>query len=100
MPAASNTVKVTVEVPTLKNLTPKKFIPVNAEAAVVAPLIDQISLTIVQLSENAGLFVVRVFPHNALLELEFMFPPHAIVGVVESNTVTLNEHEAEFPPRS
>lgn len=91
---------MTVVTPILNVLVPTLFIPVAADAAMVAPVNAHVNLVTAQLSAVVGLGVTTEAVHVPAPTLAVMFVGQVIEGWILSVTVTVNEHVAMFPPAS
>lgn len=76
------------------------FIPVAADVATVAPIIDQVNLVTEQLSSVEGFIVVNDFAQVPAATAVVTLLRAVIVGLMLSVTVTVKEVFAEFPAAS
>ena len=96
-PFASTTMYVAVVIPRLNVRVPMLWIPVVGDAAIVAPLSNQVSCAIPQLSLVIGFGVTTDAVHVPLATLAEMLAGQVMLGTVVSTRLTLNVHDAVFP---
>jgi hypothetical protein len=86
-------------IPDRNTYVPIWFIPVAGDAAVVAPVIAQVSV-IVQLSAITASGTVTLAEQEPASAFWEMFPEQVIVGTWLSVTVTVKLHVEMFPAAS
>lgn len=87
-------------IPALKVRVPTWLIPAAGEAAVVAPVIDQVSKVTPQLSAVVASGTIILEEQTPAPAIWDMFAGQAIVGSSESFTVTVKVHDEVFSAAS
>ena len=75
---------------------PRLLIPVAADVPVVAPVIAHVNTVTAQLSAVVGLVVATEAVHVPAPTFAVTFDGQVIVGLILSDTVTVNEQVAEL----